>query len=283
MYSDNLPLPSYGYFYENKNDYIEVYHLTTEDEIMMTSPNLFNKGDVLNRLIEKTVCKHNDIKLDDILVNDKEFILLWLRESAYGNVIEFNEIKDGKSTEFYFDTRNIRIETMSIPPDDGKLFTYIFNKDYTLKLKLLTIGDEKKLPKNINKIDYYCNFIFSINGNEDRMYINSFLRNQSIMDGRKIKKYIDKINFGVKKDTTCLINKVSTKTSVDINELFFGYSQENLGKITKALNDGIFFLLNEGQGYTNSDVLKMPTWSRKNHEEKLIEKINKMNEQIKQK
>ena len=279
MYSDTIPIPSQGLFYENVGEYLEVYHLTTEDELMMTSPNLFNKGDVLYKLLERTVCKHNDIKLDDILINDKEFILLWLRENAYGHIIEHQD----KDEKFYFDTNNIKIRNLSIPPDDGLFYTYVYKNEYVFKIKLLTIGDEKKLKHLKTKLDYYTSYIHSINGNEDKYYIKMFLSNQPILDGRKIKKYIDKINFGVVKETTCIVNNVPTKTNIDMNELFFGYSLDNLSKISKALNDGIFFLMNEGQGYTNNDILKMPTYYRKFNEEKLVEKIHAMNEQLKQK
>lgn len=283
MYTDTIPIPSKGIFYENPTEYLEVKHLTTEDELMMTSPNLFNKGDALYKLLDKAVCQLNDIKLDDILVNDKEFILLWLRENAYGHIIENEEVKDEKVETFYFDTRSLTIKNISIMPDDGPFFTMLYDGKYSLKIKLITIGDEKLLRNSTSKLNYYASHIYSINGNVDKKYINHFFMNQPILKSRLITKFIDRINFGVVKKTTCLINNSPIETTVDIDELFFGYNLNNLTKINKAINSSIFFLLNEGQGYTNSDVLAMPTFQRKFNEDKLVEKINKINEQLKQK
>jgi len=281
MFSDTIPIPSMGLFYEGTPEYLEVFYLTTEDELMMTSPNLFNKGDVLYKLLENKVCKHNNINVDDLLVNDKNFILLWLRENAFGNIIEYDETTKDKKEKFFFDTHNISIKNIDKFPDDGNLYTLRFQK-HELKFKLLTVADEKKY-KNHSKLDYYISHIHSLDGDTDRDKIKTFIHTLPILEGRKIKRYIDSINFGVGKTTTCYINDKPVKTNINMDEIFFGYSQENLAKINKSIKKSMFFLMNEGQGYNNNDLLKMTTFDRKFNEDELIAKIHKMNEQIKQK
>lgn len=277
MYSDSVAIPSEGFFYDGKPEYLEVNYLTTEDELMMTAPALFNKGDALYKLLDKVACKPNNIPLETLLVNDKDVILLWLRENAYGNII------DNQDEKFYFNTHNIKTKGMKMHPDDGIFFTYSHSPEITLKIKLLTIKDEmawKTGPKT--KLSYYSAHIHSVNDIEDRNRINYFLNRLPIIEGRKIKQFIDRINFGVIKETTYLLDNKPIKTIIDMDELFFGYSKDNLSKINKSLHKSIFFLMNEGQGYTNSDILKMPTYSRREHEQELMEKIIRVNAQLKQ-
>lgn len=285
MYTDFIPIPSKGRFYPldkygNYREYLEVAYLTTEDEIMMTSPNLFAKGDTLYRLLENKVLPYNkDLEIDDLLVNDKDFILLWLRENAYGNVIDYVD----NDERFVFDTHSINITYLKDEPDENQLYSYV-KGDYNIKIKLLTIFNERvNKSKNNSKLDYYASHIVNFNGTEDYERIKNLLARTPILVGRDIKKYIDQLNFGVAKEAYCFINNERTKTPVEINELFFGFTASNLSKNNKMLNDNIFYLLNEGQGYTNSDILNMPTHTRLYNIEKLSDKNKRLNDEMNQK
>ena len=78
---DVLPLPSKGIFYPQVDgktvDTIKVYHLTAEDESIMTSPNLIRSGNLLDVLLEKK-CKCA-IPVNKLLVGDRLAILIYLR------------------------------------------------------------------------------------------------------------------------------------------------------------------------------------------------------------
>lgn len=281
MYTDYLPIPSKGMFYPlddygDRQEYLEVGYLTTEDELMMTSTNLFAKGDILYKLLEKKVCKYNNITLDELLINDKEFILLWLREMAYGNIIEYADNKE----RFMFDTADIGITYLKTAPDKFGCYQYTY-RDCVFNLKLLTIRDERVFKiKGKNNFNFYLSHIKDINGNTDREYIKKVFGNMPFLEGRKLKDFIKEINFGVAEYAFCYSNDKRLKTTIEINENFLGFTQNNLPKTNKMLNDSIIYLLNEGQGYTQSDVLSMPCHIRIYNIERLSEKISKINESI---
>lgn len=280
--TDSLPVPSKGIFYErdkydNPLEYLEVGYLTTEDEIILCTPNLFHRGEALYRVLERKIEPYNNIKLDDLLVNDKETILLWLRESAFGNMIDYID-KDNK--RFNFNTHNIAIKNLIHEPDSNGYYSFnVDNMDF--KMKLLTVLDERKYKTKFNRINYLAASIVEINGEEYNFQEKKeFLMNSSISTGRKIRNLIDGFNFGVDRKTIYTYDGKEYKTEITMDELFFGVSKDNLSKNSTAINDSIFFLLNEGQGYINSDILAMPTHIRLYNIDKLSEKIKKHNDEI---
>src|SRR4051812_1042932 len=105
MYADSIPIPSRGLFYEGKPEYLNVFYITTEDERNMTAINTFAKGDTLNNLLIKNVCIPNKIELGELLIYDKEYLLLFLKDSAYGYVVDYQD----KNGSLYFDSQNLSI------------------------------------------------------------------------------------------------------------------------------------------------------------------------------
>lgn len=273
---DLIPIPSKGLFYEGTPEYLRVNYLTTEDELMLTSPNLFHKGDVLNELIDKNVCKINNIKLEDLLIYDKEFILLYIKETAYGNITDFKDEKE----ELYFNTHNIQIKTIDKLPESDGYYHFQFDENTLIKTHFIRVKDEKNIISK-NDLDYYINHIYSINDITDRKYIRAFIGCLPIRKSKKIKNFIDDVAFGVIKKTFCTYNGKKANINVKIDESLFGLSQENISKKNKSINDIIFFLTNEGEGFTYSDILSMPVHMRRFHEEKLLTKIKKINDEIK--
>jgi len=284
MYSDSIPIPSKGIFYEGEPEYLQVYYMTTEDELSLTTPNIFAKGDALVNLLKKTVCEPNNIKYEDLLLHDRDYLLLFLKDNAYGYVLDYAGVKGlDKSKEkdsVYFDSQNIEIKMgLDKIPDDGLFYTYRW-QNYIFKIRLLKTTDIPKINKR-SRLSYYIQHIYSINENTDRKYIQSFMESIPIIESKKIKKFIDSLAFGLNKKTWAIIGGNRVNIDLVIDESLFGLNQQNIGKIAKSINDSIFFLLNEGNGYTEQGLLKMPVHIRKLHEEKLIQKINKINENMK--
>jgi len=273
MLYDNIPLPSKGLFYEGQLEFVKVFFMTTEDELMLTAPNIFNQGSALRILLEKTVCEPNNLPYNQLLINDKEFLLLYLKENAYGHIVDYQD-KD----RIYFDTRNIEIKNIELFPDDGIFYTY-HHKNDIIKLKNLKVTDEKFLK--CSKLENQILHIHSINGDEDRKHIKFYMEYMPILESRPFRNYIDSIDFGLNKQTFCHVNEVKQNITIQVDESLFGLTQENLGKFNKNVNDTISFLLNEGNGYTMEGILKLPVHVRKFHEENLVKKITKLNDSMK--
>jgi hypothetical protein len=77
-----VDLPSKGLLYPKENPLssgqIEVKYMTAKEEDILTSANLIKSGRVIEKLLESLIVDKS-IKVDDILVGDKNAILIAAR------------------------------------------------------------------------------------------------------------------------------------------------------------------------------------------------------------
>jgi len=88
---DVIPLPTNGVFYKNKKDTLKVSFLTASDENILTSQNLIQQGLVIDELLKVKILD-DDITVDELHDSDKEAVLLFLRNTAYGSMIKLSVI-----------------------------------------------------------------------------------------------------------------------------------------------------------------------------------------------
>ena len=101
-----VELPSKGYFYPEENPLstgkVEIKYMTAREEDILTSQNLIQKGIVIDKLLEALVV--SDVNLDDVLIGDKNAIMIASRVLAYGKEYTFDYIDNqGESKEYTFD------------------------------------------------------------------------------------------------------------------------------------------------------------------------------------
>ena len=91
-----IELPSKGKVYPESNPLsngrVEIKYMTAKEEDILASQNLIKKGVVLDKLFESVVVD-KDINIDDIVIGDKNAILLATRILGYGAQYEV-EIND---------------------------------------------------------------------------------------------------------------------------------------------------------------------------------------------
>ena len=90
--TDFVELPSKGRFYPeghplHNKDHIEIKQMTAKDEDILTSRSLLKKGVAIERLLESLVID-KAIDVNDLLVGDKNAIMVRARISAYGRLYE---------------------------------------------------------------------------------------------------------------------------------------------------------------------------------------------------
>jgi len=82
-----IDLPSNGKCYSDSSPLskgkVEIKYMTAREEDILSSTNLIRKGVVLDKLFESIVVQ-DDINVDDILIGDKNAILLATRILGYG-------------------------------------------------------------------------------------------------------------------------------------------------------------------------------------------------------
>ena len=95
-----VDLPSQGLLYPKdiplSSGTIEIKYMTAREEDILTSANLIKKGIVIEKLLEALIIDKS-IKVDDLLVGDKNAVLIAARILAYGK--EYNLEYDGQQIE----------------------------------------------------------------------------------------------------------------------------------------------------------------------------------------
>src|SRR5579862_1532165 len=86
--SEVIPLPTKGWFYPEgtplASGEIEIKQMTAKEEDLLANQELIKKGKVLDKLMEALIVTPG-VKLNDILLPDKNAIFIAIRRLAYGD------------------------------------------------------------------------------------------------------------------------------------------------------------------------------------------------------
>ena len=184
-------LPSKGLLYPEgsplSSGKIEIKYMTAKEEDILTSANLIKQGVVVEKLLESLIIDKS-IKIDDLLIGDKNSILIASRILAYGKEYEI-EI-DGRKIEVDLTTlKDIPLDESIITKGANEFEFELPATKRNLTFKLLTSGDEKTIDEEIkgyekiHGIGYELTTrlkhqIISIDGDTKRASINSFVDNE---------------------------------------------------------------------------------------------------------
>jgi len=219
--TDIVNLPSKGVFYPNNQAMVKVKHLTTEEENILTSPELIRTGKVLDVLLENSIID-NTLTADNMLVGDRNAVLLFLRKEGYGNEYPVKMICPSCGESFKEDVLISELATkeLTVMPDDNGLFEVNLPKTkWKIKFRLLTGRDENALTKAAERpkktkqnVSYsqllterYVIQIMELNGTADKLQIKKAVTNMPISDSLFLREYMREIEPGVDMsyDFTC--------------------------------------------------------------------------------
>lgn len=144
---DVLPLPSNGECYKSKISKVQVSYLTASDENIITSPNLYADGSVIDVLLKRKVMTKG-LNIDELCKGDRDMIILWLRATGYGNEfpITVRDPETKKTFDTTIDLSEIKIKPFNLKADSEGLFEYITPiRKHNIKFRFFTRKDEKKL------------------------------------------------------------------------------------------------------------------------------------------
>jgi hypothetical protein len=209
---DVIELPSKGLLYPGRNNTVKVQYLTAADENVLTSPNLIKNGKVLDVLLERKL-KDSPIPVRDMLIGDRNAIMIWLRATGYGEIypVKLTDPNTYEEFEYDIDLSALKSKSLNAEPDENGLFDFELPKSgKKIKFKLLTVGDEsniiktaemreKKLKTQIsNTLTYRLEAqIQSIDGNTDRNFISQYIQYMPAFDSLKFREYSDSIEPGI--------------------------------------------------------------------------------------
>lgn len=193
-----INLPSKGWFYPPESPLasgtLELKMMTAKEEDILTSKNLFQKNLVLDKLLESVVIDKS-IKLDEMLVCDRNAAFFAIRRLAYGDQYDAKLScgRCGKENDISIDLGkmdNRPFEFEKYPKGENS-FTFVLPiSKVTLTYKLLTKKDENaieqeiqglaKVSKDISKemTTRLFHLITSVDGSPEKARIRKFVNEE---------------------------------------------------------------------------------------------------------
>ena len=239
---DVLPLPSKGLLYPGKNDTVKVQYLTAADENILTSQNLIKSGKVLDVLLERKV-KDLNMPIGDMLVGDRNAIMIWLRATGYGDKygVKLTDPNTADEFDYEVDLNSLKTKELSAEPDENGLFDFELPRSKKkIKFKLLTVNDETRIMKtseNRSKklgsvvsttlTERLSTQIMSIDGVSDKNQIQQFIQIMPAYDSLKFREYSDSIEPGI--DMSVEVEGPSGETFPSIVPLGLDFFWPNAG------------------------------------------------------
>jgi len=210
-----VELPSKGKFYPpehplHKQDVVEIRYMTAKHEDILTNRSLLKKGLALNRLIDALIMDNN-IKGRDLLVGDRNAIMISARASAYGPIYDTSVPCPAcdKQSKHKFDLNEPAVSHGKID-DSVKLTennTFIITTPYSkidVEIKLLTGKEETEILKAFSSKNKENEgamvssqlkmFIVSVKGRSERNIVDYFIENCPSAEIRYVRKMFDQLS-----------------------------------------------------------------------------------------
>ena len=237
-----VELPSKGYFYPKDNPLstgkVEMRYMTAREEDILTSPNLLKQGIAVDKLLE-TLIVDKKINLGDILIGDKNALIVAARILAYGKMYEFVTFDDGgeevNATIDLTTLNDKEIDFDKLSPNTNEFPFTLPNSERTITLKFLTHKDEKELEKEAEALkklpgsvvksmtSRMKRIIASVDGNSEKQHINEFVDNELLsVDSLELRRYLNSINPDINMTTIATFSDGrEEEVAVEITAQFF--------------------------------------------------------------
>jgi hypothetical protein len=203
-----VSLPSKGLLYPKDSPLskgeIEMKYMTAREEDILTNSNFIKNGTVIDKLLQSLIV--TSINYDDLLIGDKNAILIAARVLGYGAEYAFKYTNErGQELDAKVDLSKLEEKQIdeSLLKAGTNEFTFTLPKSgNTITFKLLTHGDEKKIDaeiKGLKKISPNGSFdvttrlkymITSINNDREQKSIREFIDTYLLApDARSLREY----------------------------------------------------------------------------------------------
>ena len=208
-------LPSKGKLYPKNHPLskgeVELKYMTAKEEDILTSINLIRKGIVIDKVLESLIIDRK-IKVDDLLIGDKNALMISARILGYGKEYEVKA-----TCAECNETGDLKVDCTLLKDievaDDVKENKFSMNLPATkvvIEFKLLNSAEERMVDKEVEAmkkiqpdVDYTNSFrfkkmILSVDGETTRSVINDFVDNKFLaLDSLEFRRHLNKITPGV--------------------------------------------------------------------------------------
>lgn len=244
-----VDLPSKGKFYSAEHplynkETVEIKYMTAAEEDILTSKTLIKKGVAVERLLQKLI-QDPKIKINELLVGDKNALVIASRISGYGSEYEILITCPSclEQTKYQFDLSNLKTtecsdeilkETNSSITENKTILLTLPKTKWNVELKFLTGEDEKwltlteeqnkkhKLPER-SSTDLLKRIILSINGIKDGSVLNKTIDNMPAIDSKYLRVAYKRLtpNIDLSQNFVCSSCGAEQEVQVPLTAEFF--------------------------------------------------------------
>ena len=209
--TETIELPSQGKIYDLTNPLssgkIEMKYMTAREEDILTNVNLLKQGIAIEKMLQSLI--KSPIKYEDLLLGDRNALLIASRILAYGSSYSFEYLDSETDVK-----ETITIDLQSLKNKDVDYSLYKGKNEFTFELphskntvtfRLFTIEDEKAIEaeiKGLKKANLTAGEIttrlkrqiLSVNGDYEAKNVRDFVDNYLIAkDSNPLRSYITSI------------------------------------------------------------------------------------------
>lgn len=206
-----VELPSKGVLYHpehplHNKETLEIKFMTAKEEDILTSKALLRKGIAIDRMLQNLILDKS-IKLEEMLVGDKNAIMVASRISAYGSDYEVSVVCPAceERQKFSFDLSTLKNKDCKHPSElgieitqKGTFKTVLPKSQVELEFRLLTSGDESKIAQDLikkkegddNSTKQLKMLVVSVAGHIDPTVKRNFIDSMPAADARYLRLII---------------------------------------------------------------------------------------------
>jgi hypothetical protein len=202
--TEEIEIPSKGLVYPEDNPLssgkVEIKYMTAKEEDILTNQAYIQKGIVLDKLLESVVV--SKINIDDLVIGDKNALLIATRILGYGGNYEVN-IKGNDEVIDLTELENKDVDESSFMKGVNEFTFTLPSSNTVVTYKLLTGKDEKAIErelaglKKINKNSSpelstrLKHIILSVDGDTEKKSIREFVDGYLLArDSRALREHI---------------------------------------------------------------------------------------------
>jgi hypothetical protein len=205
--TEEVELPSKGLIYSKDNPLssgkVEIKYMTAKEEDILSNQSFIKKGTVLEKLLQSVII-NKDIKIDDLIVGDKNALLIATRILGYGKdyeitvkgedyTLDMSTLENKEFDESKFEAG--KNEFSFTTPATGTVLTYNLSTGKLEKQIERELAGLKKINKeNSSELTTRLKYLItSVDGSEEKKEIRDFVDNRFLArDSRAFRDYVAK-------------------------------------------------------------------------------------------
>ena len=236
--SEIIDLPSEGRLYPKEhpcsNGKIEIKYMTAKEEDILTSQNLISKGVVIDRLLDSLILTEG-VKIDDLLLGDKNAIMVAARILAYGPeyTCEVTNPKNGQKSQETFNLAECPFKKLPKDIKENSFEVTLPISKKKIKFSLLSGKEEKLIEKDLNaskkvgigvvpelttRLRY---LIKAVDDDNSQSVINETAQNMLARDSKFLREELTKVSPDIELSQEIEIGGESVKVNIPMTVGFF--------------------------------------------------------------